>query len=276
MKNILLDIINSDTSYNKSATRYLYKTNPILWENIVKITHFLPESALAKQRVWHILNDCYNRPVCPISSEYLPWREKQYAKYATLTAKHQGMSEVLSKATSGKNHWRNKDPAKSKQANKKYSNGLNTGRIKIDRSKRDSWAILIKAKQTFIEKYGVDNPAKLPEVQKKISDKRIENGATPKHLRSLRRLYYDAVWKVTEQSWKEHFDTINPHRLNRSKNALDHIYSIQQGFRDNIPPYIIGHWTNLTVISLSENSIKGMTCGKTQEKLFDDFFDTQG
>jgi hypothetical protein len=275
MKTILLDIINSDTSYNKSATRYLYKTHPELWKNIIKATGFLPESALAKQRVWHILNECYVRPVCPISNEYLPWREKQYAKYATLTAKNQGITEVLSKVTSGKNHWRNKDPNKAKQANKKYSKGLETGRIKIDRSKRDSRAILEKAKQTFIEKYGVDNPSKLLEVQKKISDKRIENGATPKHLRSLRRLYYDAVWKVTEQSWKDHFDKINPQRLNRSKNALDHVYSIQQGFRDNIPPYIIGHWTNLTVISLSENSIKGMACSKTQEKLFEDFFDNQ-
>lgn len=255
----------------------LRKTHPDLWESIMSATSFLPADSKPKQRIWHILNDCYIRPVCPISKEYLPWREKQYAKFYDLDAKNKGIGKILSNNTSGINHWRNKDTVKSEQAKIKFTRQYREGKHKpITDRNRDQKKYAKKAKQTFIEKYGVDNPAKLPEVQKKISNKRIENGATPKHLRSLRRLYYDAVWKVTEQSWKEHFDTINPHRLNRSKNALDHIYSIQQGFRDNIPPYIIGHWTNLTVISLSENSIKGMTCGKTQEKLFDDFFDTQG
>jgi hypothetical protein len=69
-----------------------------------------------------------------------------------------------------------------------------------------------------------------------------------------------------------YFDKINPQRLDRSSNALDHIYSIQQGFKDSIPPYIIGHWTNLRIISLVENSIKGMRCDKTPAELFEDFF----
>ena len=87
----------------------------------------------------------------------------------------------------------------------------------------------------------------------------------------MRRVYYDAVWKFTEESWKAQFDQINPTRLNRTHNALDHIYSIQQGFRDCIPPFIIGHYSNLRVISLSENGIKGMRCDKTKEELFGDF-----
>jgi hypothetical protein len=128
-----------------------------------------------------------------------------------------------------------------------------------------------KSKQTCIGRYGVKNGSQTKESREKISDSRIRNGATPKHLRSLRRIYYDAVWKITEESWRDHFDAINPERQNRTYNALDHIYSIQQGFRDSIPPYIIGHWTNLRVISLSENGIKGMRCDKTKEELFEDF-----
>jgi hypothetical protein len=55
MKTILLNIISSDISYNKSATRYLYKTNPALWDQIVEKTNFLPYDSMPKQRVWHIL-----------------------------------------------------------------------------------------------------------------------------------------------------------------------------------------------------------------------------
>ena len=61
----------------------------------------------------------------------------------------------------------------------------------------------------------------LNQVNNYYSEKIIKNGATPKHLRSLRRLYYDAVWKITEESWKNHFDQINPMRIRRSENALE-------------------------------------------------------
>lgn len=132
-----------------------------------------------------------------------------------------------------------------------------------------------KCLQTLQEKYGVTNPNNIPGVKQKISDKWIERGATPKNLRTKRRIYYDAVWYYTEQSWRKEFDAINPLRIDRSKNALDHIYSIQQGFRDNIPPYIIGHYTNLRIITLSENSKKGMRCDKTKRQLFEDFFTNQ-
>ena len=88
MKEILLDIIKSDTSYNKSATRYLYKTHPQLWEKIITATNFLPATALAKQRVWHIVNEQYTRPTCPVTGEFVKWREKKYDTYSSIDAKN--------------------------------------------------------------------------------------------------------------------------------------------------------------------------------------------
>ena len=57
---------------------------------------------------------------------------------------------------------------------------------------------------------------------------------------------------------------------------MDHIYSKHYGFKNNIPAHIIGHWTNLQMLSKRENNIKGKTCGKTQEQLFEDFFKSIG
>jgi hypothetical protein len=263
MKFILLSIINNDTSYNKSATRYLYKTHPELWERIIKITGFLPESAKPKQRFWHILNDVWSIPLCPITQIPVKWWENRYLITSSRSAKR--------KYQTIRGDF---DNCYTTELNKKRSDGnlkaVANGRKYRDKSTYTS-ADREKSKQTCLERYGVENGSKTNEARKKVSDKRISNGATPKHLRSLRRLYYDAVWQVSEENWKTQFNKINPNRLNRSKNALDHIYSIQQGFRDNIPPYIIGHWSNLRVISLSNNSQKGMRCDKTKEQLFEDF-----
>ena len=264
VKDILLNIIQTDTSYNKSATRYLYKTHPELWQQVVEKTSFLSDTALAKQRVWHIVNNVYEIPLCPVENIPVKWWENRYLITSSRTAKQ-------------KYKWSkgDYDNAHSQEANKHRSIG-NKNAVERGRKYRDpityTEADREKSKQTCLGKYGVDNPSKDKAVQEKIYQQAVARGCTPKHLRPLRRLYYDAVWRFTEQSWKTHFDQINPSRLDRSHNALDHIYSIQQGFRDCIPPYIIGHYTNLRVISLSENSIKGMRCDKSQIELFDNFF----
>lgn len=266
MKNILLNIIDSDISYNKSATRYLYKTHPALWDDIIKKTSFLPSSAKPKQRVWHILNEVTDIPKCPITNCELKWCEKAYFVTANRTAKQ------LLKHRNG--DYKNGHTA---EANEKRRHG-NLLAVKCGRKYRskETYTELQKEKQrqTFLIKYGVDNPSKHPIVRQKISDANIANGATPKHLRSLRQLYYDQVVYFTKVSWQMEFDKINPARLNRSEVHLDHIYSIQQGFRDSIPPYIIGHYTNLQMLGKRENCSKGMKCSKTQEQLFTDFFKT--
>jgi hypothetical protein len=272
MKSILRDIIDNDTSYNKSATKMLKKTHPELWAEILNATSFLPATAKPKQRIWHVLNDTYEIPLCPETGIEVKWHENRYLTYSSLQASRKDVAKKLSKTIAGDNHWRSKDPKKSKKANKKYSNGYAAGRIIVDRSKRDTESILEKTKSTWLKKYGVDNPSKDKAIQEKIYQRAVERGCTPREERSLRRIYYDAVWRITEASWHDHFDDINPTRLNRSHNALDHIYSVQQGFRESIPPYIIGHYTNLRVIGLSENGIKGMRCDKSRDQLFDDFF----
>ena len=273
MKSILQDIIANDTSYNKSATKMLKKTHPELWANIVNVTAFLPETAKPKQRIWHVLNDMYEIPCCPVENTPVRWHENRYFKYSDFATGRKAVGKLLEDANKGDNHWRSKDPSKAKKANKKFSKNLEAGNHKpFEDRDRDYKVAAKKAKQTCLKKYGVENGSQTKESRDKIYKAKLKQGCTPREERSLRRLYYDAVWKITEESWKNHFDSINPARLNRTYNALDHIYSIQQGFRDSIPPYIIGHYTNLRVISLSENGVKGMRCDKSQKKLFDDFF----
>lgn len=272
MKTTLIELIQTDTSYNKSITRYLYKTHPELWNEVIQKTNFLPNTAKAKQRVWHIINDCYIRPTCPITNEFVSWCEKKYNTYINVAAKNQAMGAILREATKGDNHWRNRDPIKAINASEKYKQGLLDGRIMpmANRTQIDFVERSILTKQICLEKYGVANGSQTIAAREKIYQSHILRGAIPREMRTMRRLYYDAVWQITEQNWKTNFNNINPARLNRSTHALDHIYSIQQGFRDNIPPYIIGHYTNLCILTKSENSSKGKRCDKTIDELFMD------
>jgi len=264
MKNILLELIANDKSYNKSVTRYLYKSHPDIWEQIIKKTNFLPNDALPKQRVWHILNDVWEIPKCPIEGVDLRWNEKNYLETSSRTAriKRQHLrGDFVNSFTDEINEKRRQGNLKAVRTGRKY-------RSKETYTEEQKE----KQRQTFLQIYGVDNPSKHIDIKKKISDAQIKKGATPKHLRSLRQLYYDRVTYFTRESWREHFNKINPDRLNRSEVDLDHIYSIQQGFRDSIPAYIIGHWTNLRMLNKRENYSKGMRCDKTKEDLFEDFF----
>ena len=263
MKSILLSIINNDTSYNKSATRYLYKTHPELWERIIKTTGFLPESAKPKQRFWHILNDVWSIPLCPITQSPVKWWENRYLITSSRSAKGKFQANRGDFANCYSQSAREKNRLSNLKA-------VANGRKYRDKSTYTS-ADREKSKQTCLERYGVENGTQTNEAREKIYQASVNRGCTTREERSFRRLYYDAVWKFTEENWKINFDDINPLRVNRTCNELDHIYSIQQGFRDHIPPYIIGHYTNLRVITLSENGIKGMRCDKTKEQLFEDF-----
>ena len=267
MKQALLSILGSDKSYNKSATRYLYKTHPELWKEILEVTNFLPNDAKAKQRVWHVLNDLFERPKCPITGEYVKWHENRYLETADRHAK----GKLALKRGKCDKLWTSETQEKRITSIKQ---GFATGKIKPKKwTKEESTNRYKKIKESIIKKYGVHSTLLLQEVKEKQYQTKVKKGIiTPREKRTLRQLYYDIVIKMTKQSWNTHFDKINPQRLNRTDWNLDHIFSIQEGFRQNIPPYIIAHWTNLRMLDPKENYSKGMRCDKTKEQLFEDFF----
>jgi hypothetical protein len=271
MKAILENIINNDTSCNKSATKMLRKTHPELWAKILEMTSFLPDNAKPKQRVWHIMNDRYSVESCPITGEPLKWNENSYRKFASIEVKNTAIGQIISKSTTG-NHWRKHDADKAKKANEKFSKGFAEGKHKPwEERHRDYQSSLAAARKTWMEKYGVDNPSKSPSIRQKLSKSAIQRYSATD--RTLAEEYYNKVKLVTNENWYGHFHSINPNNMQRSRDLhLDHIYSISEGFKNNVPPEIIGHWTNLRLIPKKENSSKGSGCHKTLEKLYEDYF----
>lgn len=85
--------------------------------------------------------------------------------------------------------------------------------------------------------------------------------------------YRANVWGITNCSWRKYKRIINPMDHKRGVNTyhLDHIYSIQQGFLNNIPEEIVGHYTNLQILTSKENATKLNKCSKTKENLYIDY-----
>lgn len=122
--------------------------------------------------------------------------------------------------------------------------------------------------------YGVDYHVQREEIQERIEEGRVRAGSwVSREEKTDKELYYILVQKVTEKSWKSCQNIINLQNLPRNnEHHLDHIFSKNKGFKLKIPPEIIGHWTNLQILTRSENDIKHSSCWKTEEQLYEDYY----
>ena len=251
MKQKLIDYLaNVPDSYNKNATRYLYKKEPELWKWVLESTSFLPEDALPKQRIWHILNNINSIPLCPVDNIPVEWWENRYLTYSSRSAKarcpeHKKRRLSTYKEKTGFDSWNSKD---NTIGHEKY-------------------------KTTCLEKWGVENPSQNETIKQKTLDTKIKNGhcRTDEEKSSL-EIYMLEVEEFTKNSWYYSYSRINPNGLERGKEYhLDHIYSRKEGFDNKVPAEIIGHWTNLRLMPAKENNGKSAGCDKTIEQLYEDY-----
>jgi len=159
-------------------------------------------------------------------------------------------------------------------------------------------AIKQKALNTWIKKYGVDNPFKSNNIKEKIKEvlkdrygvdnsskinpikrinaimkTKIERGwVIPDEFLSDYQIYRKKVKRLTETTYKEYKNIINPNNLERVTNGkngfqLDHKYSIIEGFLNNVEPEIISHHCNLQMLEWDNNRTKSKKCDIDLEQL---------
>jgi hypothetical protein len=64
----------------------------------------------------------------------------------------------------------------------------------------------------------------------------------------------------------------NHEKRSRTGYHLDHKYSITEGFRNNVPPKVIGNINNLEFLPHKVNESKGTKCSITKEELYNGLF----
>lgn len=137
-----------------------------------------------------------------------------------------------------------------------------------------SCVIKEKKKNTWLEKYGVDNPSRAKRVREKRRLTQERNGTiVPVDMISEQQKYYRKVDSLTEEAYRLHYEKINPNNYDRGRFAyhLDHKLSRHEGFMNNIPPEIIGHWTNLEMIHWVDNLTKNRKSSITYTELLESY-----
>jgi hypothetical protein len=231
-----------------SSTRWLSKKEPELWEWILKSTPFLLD-AKPKQRIWHIINDVYSVPLCPVDGIPVKWHENRYLTYSSRSAKSRSL-EVRDK----------------RMSTYKKKTGFDSWNSK---SNTDGYQ---KFKDTNFEKYGCW-ATEDEELKEQILKTKIANGVCrTNEEKSALELYMLEVENFTKDSWYYSYSRINPEGMQRGKEYhLDHIYSRKAGFDNNVPAKVIGHWTNLRLMPSKDNNGKSSRCDKTIEQLYEDY-----
>ena len=119
-----------------------------------------------------------------------------------------------------------------------------------------------KIKKTILEKYGVDNPSKSLEIQNKKLETMINNGLTvPLNEKSKYDIYRKNCLSFTlfniNKFGAQKFGKDWLEKKSRENLHTDHVFSIKEGFDNNINAEIIGSILNLELLKASDNIKKG-------------------
>jgi hypothetical protein len=234
---------------DRHNTKWLNSRDPELWVSILNATSFLPETAAPKQRCWHIINDSYAIPTCPITGNNVKWQDNRYLTYSSISAAssdpelYQKKVDTYISKTGFKGHWKN-NPEVKEQCRETFAKTKAQGKHKkVVRS--ETWRTKVQA--TWDKKYEEQN---LADYEK----------------------YRVVVNKITRRNYTKYKNLIETNGLTKCKeNHLDHIFSVSEAWRNGVDPEIVGHWTNLRVIPAVENMSKNARSDKTLEQLYDDY-----
>jgi hypothetical protein len=153
--------------------------------------------------------------------------------------------------------------------------------IKIKKTRmQNKELILEKTRKSNLKKYGVTHIMLNKKIKNKILKKaritRTKNGnALPEEQIPLFQKYKARVFYYTNKNKYKKFSKLEISKIGicGKEGALqvDHIFSIKDGFINNIPPKILGDESNLQLLSWRENDIKNTSSPITKEKLFEKY-----
>mgnify|MGYP003515132605 CR=1 FL=1 len=79
--------------------------------------------------------------------------------------------------------------------------------------------------------------------------------------------YRDKVRLLSEESFRSNFYELENSSLRGKGYELDHVLSIYEGFKHNVPENVMANVRNLRMITSHDNKIKGRNSSKTSEEL---------
>jgi hypothetical protein len=128
-------------------------------------------------------------------------------------------------------------------------------------------------RETLLKEYGVEHVINIPGVKEKIRETNEKNGnwMTEENIQNFKD-YSKSVWRYTRKQPLHMLENIELRgHANQGKYHLDHKFSIFEGYKQGIPPEIIGNMINLEMILGRNNLKKQKKCSITLEELLKQF-----
>lgn len=134
-----------------------------------------------------------------------------------------------------------------------------------------------KRKKVLNERYGVSNAAHIPEARAKISSHANERWATVYQGKEFtaegltRKQYSARAGQYADTQYQRHKHWLDPENKRGKHWHVDHIYSVTDGFLNNVSIDVISDITNLRLISDKENYAKNRHSHKSLDQLYEDY-----
>lgn len=136
-------------------------------------------------------------------------------------------------------------------------------------------------KKKSIESYGVDNVSKSELVKSSIRAKAVERWKEIYKGKDFtadglsRKEYSNRAAQYADTQYKRYANIIDPDKKRSKDWHIDHIFSVTDGFLNNVPINIISDITNLRLISDKENYSKHRNSHKSLDDLYEDFYSSR-
>jgi hypothetical protein len=284
MKEELFNYFTTDNISGKKCTeKWLSKNNLILYNQIIEWSHLnLLGDLEFKRKVYHFIIDSKEIPVCLNCNNEVKYRRLKdgYQPYCS--------SLCQNSCSIAKDNWL-KSWKKGNSNNEHIVSRNKTVIEKYGNIEEYNKHIQKSIKETCLKKYGVEYATQTDfykKNRKKILKERYgsETYNNPDKTKRTRidnntqindeiindfLDYKKIIVNRTTTIYRNNENIINPEKFKRGKKDyhIDHLFSIKQGFLENLPIEIISHPCNLHMIFYMENLKKQDVCWITKEDL---------
>lgn len=239
---------NLNTIYHNAREYHLKLNHSSLYNTIISQTSFLDKCSLY-ERLYCYLNTITKRPGCltcgnPVSFRKHPPRE--YHRYCNSICAMNDMKTLL---------------------------GVDNA------SQLDS--VKQKKKETCLKNYGVEHYSQSTNGKIIWSNKRTtywNDVYENKNFTSdklTRKQYKNRAMQYADTQYKRYQHIIDPDCLRSRTYHLEHIFSLTDGFLNDVPINIISDISNLRMLPSNENYKKHSSSHKTLEELYEDYYKNQ-
>lgn len=231
----------ADSVYHNKREHHFRTLHPVIYSEIIENTSFLANTNFI-ERLYCYTNNITSRPPCAKCSAQVSFgRDRQYNTYCSQRCSMMDMRSLLG----------------------------------VDNPSQLQ-SVKDKKKATSIEKYGVDNVSKSTEVKTMLRNTRLDYWNSLYKYKTLtvdgltKKKYDRLARQFAAIQYDRHKGSIDPLGLKGKEWHVDHVFSVMDGFINDVPIDIISDISNLRLIAAKENYSKGKSSSKTLKELYED------